>query len=49
MAGFVVGWDGDRYGWFATTTWYHQWYSSIVLPVFALAVAIIKLPPLPAE
>lgn len=36
-------------GWFATTTWYHQWYASIVLPVFGLLVAILKLPPLPED
>jgi hypothetical protein len=40
---FAVG------GWFATTTWYHQWYASIVVPVFALVAAILKLAPLPAE
>lgn len=34
-------------GWFATTTWYHQWYSSIALPLFGLLVAIVKLKPLP--
>lgn len=34
-------------GWFATTTWYHAWYGSIALPLFALLVAIIKLPALP--
>jgi hypothetical protein len=34
-------------GWFATTTWYHQWYASIVVAVFAFVVAIFKLPPLP--
>lgn len=34
-------------GWFATTTWYHQWYASIILPVFGLLVAIIKLSDLP--
>ena len=39
---FAVG------GWFATTSWYHQWYASIVVPVFGLVVAILKLPPLPA-
>lgn len=38
---FAVG------GWFATTTWYHLWYGSITLPLFALAVAIVKLKPLP--
>jgi hypothetical protein len=38
---FAVG------GWFATTTWYHQWYASIILPVFGLLVAIIKLGDLP--
>jgi hypothetical protein len=36
-------------GWFATTTWYHQWYASIVVPVFALLIAIFELPPLPAD
>jgi hypothetical protein len=36
-------------GWFATTTWYHQWYASIVVPVFGLVIAILKLPPLPAD
>ena len=40
---FAVG------GWFATTTWYHQWYASIVVPVFGLVVAILKLPPLPED
>jgi hypothetical protein len=35
-------------GWFATTTWYHQWYASIVVPVFGLLIAVFKLPPLPA-
>jgi len=40
---FAVG------GWFATTTWYHQWYASIVLPVFALLIAILKLPALPED
>ena len=34
-------------GWFATTTWYHLWYGSIVLPLFAFAVAILGLKPLP--
>jgi hypothetical protein len=36
-------------GWFATTTWYHQWYASIVVPVFGLLIAVFKLPPLPAS
>jgi hypothetical protein len=36
-------------GWFATTTWYHAWYGSIVVPVFLLAIAIFKLPPLPVD
>ena len=40
---FAVG------GWFATTTWYHQWYASIVVPVFGLVIAILKLPPLPED
>jgi hypothetical protein len=36
-------------GWFATTTWYHQWYASIVVPVFGLLMAVLKLPPLPVN
>jgi hypothetical protein len=40
---FAVG------GWFASTTWYHQWYASIVVPVFGLVIAILKLPPLPED
>ena len=40
---FAVG------GWFATTTWYHQWYASIVVPVFGLVIAILKLAPLPED
>jgi len=36
-------------GWFATTTWYHQWYASIVVPVFGLLIAVFRLPPLPAN
>jgi hypothetical protein len=36
-------------GWFATTSWYHQWYASIVVPVFALLIAILKLPALPPD
>jgi hypothetical protein len=40
---FAVG------GWFATTTWYHQWYASIVVPLFGLVIAILKLPPLPED
>ncbi len=36
-------------GWFATTSWYHQWYASIVVPVFALLIGILKLPPLPPD
>jgi hypothetical protein len=38
---FAVG------GWFATTSWYHQWYASFALPIFGLLVAIIRLKPLP--
>jgi hypothetical protein len=34
-------------GWFATTTWYHQWYASIAVALFALLVGIIKVRPLP--
>ncbi len=40
---FAVG------GWFATTTWYHQWYASIVVPLLGLVIAILKLPPLPED
>jgi lysylphosphatidylglycerol synthetase-like protein (DUF2156 family) len=40
---FAVG------GWFATTTWYHQWYASIVVPLFGIVIAILKLPPLPPD
>ena len=36
-------------GWFATTSWYHQWYASIVVPIFGLLIAIFKLPPLPED
>jgi len=36
-------------GWFETTTWYHSWYAAIALPLFALLVAIIPLPGLPAD
>lgn len=34
-------------GWFATTTWYHQWYASIAVALFALLVGVIKVRPLP--
>lgn len=40
---FAVG------GWFATTTWYHQWYASILVPIFGLVIAILKLPALPED
>ena len=36
-------------GWFATTPWYHQWYASIVVPIFGLLIAILKLAPLPPD
>lgn len=36
-------------GWFATTTWYHEWYASIALPLFTLLVAFLKLKPLPKD
>ena len=36
-------------GWFATTTWYHQWYASLLVPAFGLLVAIFRLKPLPAD
>lgn len=35
-------------GWFATTTWYQQWYASIALPLFGLLVAIMRLGGLPS-
>jgi hypothetical protein len=35
--------------WFATTTWYHPWYASVVVPAFGLLVAIFKLKPLPTD
>lgn len=38
---FAVG------GWFATTTWYEPWHATLVLPLFGLSVAIIRLKPLP--
>jgi hypothetical protein len=34
-------------GWFATTAWYHAWYASIAVPIFAILVSLIKLNPLP--
>jgi hypothetical protein len=34
--------------WFATTSWYQQWYASIALPLFGLLAAIVRLKPLPA-
>ncbi len=34
-------------GWFATTSWYHQWYASIAVSLFALLVGIVKVRPLP--
>jgi hypothetical protein len=34
-------------GWFGTTSWYHSWYGAIVLPIFALLVAIVPIPALP--
>ena len=36
-------------GWFVTTTWYHQWYASIVVPIFLLVIAILRLPALPLD
>jgi len=36
-------------GWFSTTTWYHPWYGTALLPFFALAVGMLRLPPLPTE
>ena len=40
---FAVG------GWFATTSWYHPWYASVVVPAFGLLVANFKLKPLPPD
>ena len=34
-------------GWFATMSWYQPWYAALVLPAFALLVAIVRLKPLP--
>jgi hypothetical protein len=36
-------------GWFATTSWYHQWYASLAVPLFAYLAAVLKLPALPDE
>jgi hypothetical protein len=36
-------------GWFATTSWYEDWFSGIALVLFAILVAVIKLPALPTE
>jgi hypothetical protein len=36
-------------GWFATTTWYHQWYASIAVPLFGYLAAVLRLPALPDE
>jgi branched-subunit amino acid transport protein len=36
-------------GWFATTSWYEDWFSGIALVLFALFVAVIKLPALPTD
>lgn len=36
-------------GWFATTSWYEPWHSSIALALFALTVAMVKLRPLEAS
>lgn len=33
--------------WFATTSWYQQWYASIALPLFGLLAAIVRLRPVP--
>jgi branched-subunit amino acid transport protein len=34
-------------GWFATTSWYEDWFSGIALVLFGFAVAVIRLPSLP--
>ncbi|MEU4602110.1 hypothetical protein AB0F43_03930 [Kribbella sp. NPDC023972] len=36
-------------GWFATTSWYEDWFSGIALVLFAFFVAVIKLPALPTD
>ncbi len=33
--------------WFATTSWYHPWYGTAALPIYALLIQFIKLAPLP--
>lgn len=33
--------------WFATTGWYHPWYGTAALPIYALLIQFIKLAPLP--
>jgi len=33
--------------WFATTNWYHPWYGTAALPIYALLIQFIKLGPLP--
>ncbi len=33
--------------WFATTSWYHPWYGTAVLPIYGLMIQFIKLEPLP--
>jgi hypothetical protein len=36
-------------GWFATTSWYHAWYATIVLPLFSLLAAVVPLQNLPTD
>ncbi len=36
-------------GWFATTSWYEDWFSGIALVLFGFVVAVIKLPSLPVD
>lgn len=33
--------------WFATTNWYHPWYGTAALPIYALLIQFVKLGPLP--
>lgn len=46
--GFVI-YVAATGGWFETTHWYHLWYSTIALALFSVAVAMLKLKPLPTE
>lgn len=34
-------------GWFDTTSWYQPWYGTLALPIYALMIKFMRLPPLP--